>query len=284
MAGRNERGSESDLLAQYLREIGRYPLLTAAEEGELATAMRTADPVAADAARRRFVQANLRLVVSIAKRYRSSGLSLLDLVQEGNIGLLRAVEKFDSTRGCRFSTYATWWIRQAIARAVADKARTIRVPVHMLDTIRRVERAAELLRDQGTRTPTIEAVATAAGVSPATVVEARSVVADPVSLQLPIGDDSELGDTVADHRGDLPFEAAVAAYARASVQQALARLRLREREVLRLRFGLEGSEPQTLEQVGRSFRLTRERIRQIEAKALAKLRHPTGAFAGQAVS
>ena len=283
MAGRSDRGTEADLLGQYLREVGRHPLLTAAEEGALADTMRAGDTAAAEQARRCFIQANLRLVVSVAKRYRASGLPLLDLVQEGNIGLIRAVEKFDRTRGCRFSTYATWWIRQSIARAIADKARTIRVPVHMLDTVRKVERAAALLREQGA-TPTVEAVARAASLSPATVAEARGVVADPVSLHVRIGDDGELADLIADRHGDLPYEAAVAAFAHASVQQAVGRLPHREREVLRLRFGLEGSEPQTLEQVGRAFRLTRERIRQIEAKALAKLRHPTGAFAGQAVS
>jgi RNA polymerase primary sigma factor len=284
MAGQSERGTEADLLSQYLREIGRYSLLTAADEIELADAMRSGDPAAEAQARRRFVQANLRLVVSVAKRYRASGLPLLDLVQEGNIGLMRAVEKFDRARGCRFSTYATWWIRQSIARAVADKARTIRVPVHMLDTVRKVERAAALLREQGTATPSVEAIAQAAGLSPAAVAEAQRVVPDPVSLQTRVGDDGELADLLADRHGDLPYEAAVTAIAHATVQQAIGRLPPREREVLRLRFGLEGSEPQTLEQVGRSFRLTRERIRQIEAKALARLRHPTGAFAGQAVS
>ncbi|HEX2039792.1 MAG TPA: sigma-70 family RNA polymerase sigma factor [Acidimicrobiales bacterium] len=288
-----------DILRRYLREIGDHALLTAVDEVALGHAMRAGQAAeaaldaptahgldddtraalaaaveAGRAARTRFIQANLRLVVSIAKRYQAAGLPLLDLVQEGNLGLMRAVERFEPDRGCKFSTYATWWIRQSIARAIADKARTIRVPVHMLDTVRRVERAAARLQEQG-HDATIEAIAAAAGLSPQVVAEARGVVRDPVSLHTPLGDDGELADVVADAHTDMPFEAAAASMAQASVQAALARLAPREQEILRLRFGLEGSEPQTLEQVGRTFRLTRERIRQIEAKALTKLRHPT---------
>jgi len=267
-----------------MREVSGHSLLTAADEVALGHAMRSDDPATAAEARTRFIQANLRLVVSIAKRYQAAGLPLLDLVQEGNLGLMRAVERFEPERGCKFSTYATWWIRQSIARAIADKARTIRVPVHVLDNVRRVERAAAVIQERGGE-PTVEAIAGATGLSTETVADARGIVREPISLQSPLGDeDGELGDVVADPRTDAPFEAAVTAIAQSSVHTALARLAPREQEVLRLRFGLEGSEPQTLEQVGRTFHLTRERIRQIEAKAMTKLRHPTGAFAGQAVS
>ncbi|MDQ3758243.1 MAG: sigma-70 family RNA polymerase sigma factor [Actinomycetota bacterium] len=299
MAGRGQPGIVDDILRRYLREIGHHPLLTAADERTLGHAIQAgqaaagaleapgshelraearatleAAVAAGDAARRRFIQANLRLVVSIAKRYQASGLPLLDLVQEGNLGLMRAVEKFEPDRGCKFSTYATWWVRQAIARAIADKARTIRVPVHMLDTIRRVERATVHLQDQG-HEASLQAVAAVTGLSSDAVADARRVVRDPVSLQSPLGQDGELVDVVADAHADVPFEAAAASLAQASVQTALGRLAPREQAILRLRFGLEGSEPQTLEQVGRTYRLTRERIRQIEAKALTKLRHPT---------
>ena len=297
MAGRTQPGVVDDILRRYLKEIGDHTLLTAADEVALGQAIRAGKAAeialqqpqptratraalqaaveAGNAARTRFIQSNLRLVVSIAKRYQAAGLPLLDLVQEGNLGLMRAVEKFEHDRGCKFSTYATWWIKQSIARAIADKARTIRVPVHMLDTVRRVERTTARLQERGD-VATVEAVAAAAGLTPHAVAEARRVVRDPVSLQSPLGDDDgELADVVADAHTDLPFEAAVVSMAQTSVQAALARLAPREQEILRLRFGLEGSEPQTLEQVGRTFRLTRERIRQIEAKALTKLRHPT---------
>ncbi|HEX9968697.1 MAG TPA: sigma-70 family RNA polymerase sigma factor [Acidimicrobiales bacterium] len=300
MAGRSDSDVVDDLVRHYLREIGGYPLLTADDEVMLAAVMRTGDAAAAalkdhrtdteraadlqrqvdrgQEAKRRFIQANLRLVVSIAKRYQSAGLPLLDLVQEGNLGLIRAVEKFEADRGCKFSTYATWWIRQAISRAIADKARTIRVPVHMLDNVRRVNKARLRLMETGDGEPTAEALAASTGLAADAVREALAVVPDPISLQLPVGeDDSELADLIPASTldADTPFESAVASLAHDSVQTAVARLSPREQEVLRLRFGLEGSEPRTLEQVGREFRVTRERIRQIEAKALTKLRHPT---------
>ncbi|HVF74010.1 MAG TPA: sigma-70 family RNA polymerase sigma factor [Acidimicrobiales bacterium] len=299
MAGRSDTDTADDLVRRYLREIGVYPLLTGADEVQLAEAIhvgataqaeldagadptpeRTAAVAAGKAAKQRFIQANLRLVVSIAKRYHSVGLPLLDLVQEGNLGLIRAVEKFEHERGCKFSTYATWWIRQAISRAIADKARTIRVPVHMLDTARKVNKAVAHLTDRGDGDPSHEAVAAITGLPAETVKDARALIPDPISLHLPVGDDDdgELADLVpatGDAGADSPFESAVAAMAQDSVQHAVGRLTAREQEVLRLRFGLEGSEPCTLEQVGRHFRVTRERIRQIEAKALTKLRHPT---------
>jgi RNA polymerase primary sigma factor len=299
MAGRSDSDVVDDLIRHYLREIGEYPLLTADDEVMLAAVMRTGDAAAATLvgnpghadrtelqqqveagqdAKRRFIQANLRLVVSIAKRYQSVGLPLLDLVQEGNLGLIRAVEKFEADRGCKFSTYATWWIRQAISRAIADKARTIRVPVHMLDNVRRVNKARIRLMETGAGEPTAEALAASTGMAADAVREALAVVPDPISLQLPVGDDdAELADLLPDSTidADTPYESAVASLAHDSVQTAVARLSAREQEVLRLRFGLEGSEPRTLEQVGREFRVTRERIRQIEAKALTKLRHPT---------
>jgi RNA polymerase primary sigma factor len=301
LAGRSENDVVEDLVRQYLREIGGHPLLSAGEESSLGDAVkagREAEHALATAtiddderrmalqrlvaagldARRRFIQANLRLVVSIAKRYHVTGLALLDLVQEGNLGLIRAVEKFDPDRGCKFSTYATWWVRQAISRAIADKARTIRVPVHMLDTVRRVDKARARLMEGGEGEPTPEAVAAFTGLSAESVREARRIVPDPVSLQLQVGEeDGELADILSDvDRGiDTPYELAVASLAHDSVQAALSGLTEREQTVLRLRFGLEGGGPRTLEQVGRHFRVTRERIRQIEAKALTKLRHPT---------
>ena len=303
MAGRSESDIVEDLVRQYLREIGHYPLLSVDDELVLGTAVaagRQAERLLHDPAtpatpltaarraalqatvaagldaRRRFIQANLRLVVSIAKRYQSAGLALLDLVQEGNLGLIRAVEKFEPDRGCKFSTYATWWIRQAISRAIADKARTIRVPVHMLDTVRRVDKARARLMERGDGEPAVEAVAAATGLTTESVREARRVVPDPISLQLQVGDDDgELADMLSDTCVDTPYEMAEASLAHDSVQHALGRLTDREQVILRLRFGLEGSDPCTLEQVGRHFRVTRERIRQIEAKALTKLRHPT---------
>ena len=299
MGARSESDIVEDLVRQYLREIGAYPLLSAADEvalgaavqagreaaGELSTAgkaltsarRRHLERAAAigDEARRQFIQANLRLVVSIAKRYQSVGLPLLDLVQEGNLGLIRAVEKFEPSRGCKFSTYATWWIRQSISRAIADKARTIRVPVHMLDTVRRVNKATARQAEVLGREPSVEEVAADAGLSPDAVEDARGLLPDPVSINMPIGEDGELGDLLEDRTAEVPFERAAAAMQHDRVVTALAALSEREQQVLHLRFGLTGDDPRTLEQVGHAFRLTRERIRQIEAKALTKLRHPT---------
>ena len=299
MTARGDSDTTEDLVRQYLREIGAYPLLTAADEcalGEAMAAGRAAQAAlesgtrlkpahraalegavaAGHDAKRTFIQANLRLVVSIAKRYQSFGLPLLDLVQEGNLGLMRAVEKFEHARGYKFSTYATWWIRQAISRAIADKGRTIRVPVHMLDTVRRVNRSWTRLHETLEREPTMHEVAGETGLTVDAVREARRLLPDPVSLHTPVGDDdAELADVIADKGADAPFEAAAAAMQHDEVQAALTVLSKREQQVLDLRFGLNGGEPHTLEQVGQSFRLTRERIRQIEAKALTKLRHPT---------
>ena len=301
MAVRGDRDTSDELIRRYLGEIGMYRLLTAAEEVELAQTMergRRAQEIldgsgnegggmdlleravtAGAEAKRRFIQANLRLVVSIAKRYQSFGLPLLDLVQEGNLGLIRAVEKFEHTRGCKFSTYATWWIRQAISRAIADKARTIRVPVHMLETVRRVNRSSARLTDDLGREPTIEEVAADVDLPVAAVVDARRLLPDAISLHAPRGDgegDGELGDTVEDRDAALPFEQADAGLHTEAVRAAVATLSEREQRVLSMRFGLAGVAPCTLEQVGQDFRLTRERIRQIEAKALTRLRHPAG--------
>ena len=304
MARRGDRHDgdvAGQLVRRYLLEIGTHPLLTAAEEVELArameegrrceqaleatggipgTALKTTAELrrAVDAgieAKRRFIQSNLRLVVSIAKRYQCTGLPLLDLVQEGNLGLIRAVEKFEHTRGCKFSTYATWWVRQSISRAIADKARTIRVPVHVLDNLRRVNRSASRLQDILGREPTLEELADDAGLPLTAVVDARRLLPDSVSLQSPVGDgDGELADLIEDHDAEIPFESAAASLRSDAVRAALETLSDRERRVLTMRFGLAGTDPRTLEQVGRDFRLTRERIRQIEAKALTRLRHP----------
>ncbi len=298
MAGRG-RESSGDLMRQYLKEIGSYELLTAADEVMLAKrieAGRTADVELAEsrhsmdrdrrnqledislegmAAKERFIQANLRLVVSIAKRYQPSGLPLLDLIQEGNLGLMRAVDKFDHRRGFKFSTYATWWIRQAVSRAIADKSRTIRVPVHMVETVAQVSRAtARLVRTLG-REPTLAELAEDTGLTPERVRDAQRVAPDPVSLFEQVGDDNaELADFLEDPNAQASFDAAVVAIEREELRAVLATLSEREQRVLELRFGLVGDRPRTLEEVGREFRLTRERIRQIEAKALAKLRHP----------
>jgi RNA polymerase primary sigma factor len=291
-----------DLVRRYLREIGAYPLLTAEEEVELGrrieaglAAERALAEAAADGrhlapseerrleaaaaagreAKRRFIQANLRLVVSIAKRYRSSGLPLLDLVQEGNLGLIRAVEKFDHRKGFKFSTYATWWIRQAITRAIADKGRTIRVPVHLAETIARVSRARAALTKSLGRDPTPAELADALGMTEGRIVELQRVTPDAVSLFERVGEDeTELADFVADGDADVAFDAAASALERRELARLLGRLNDRERRVLVMRYGLAGNEPRTLEEVGREFRVTRERVRQIEAKALSKLRHP----------
>ncbi len=299
MAARGRAESSGDLMRQHLKEIGSYELLTAADEVALAKrieAGRRADVELAasrhmleesrraeleelsldgHAAKQRFIQSNLRLVVSIAKRYQPAGLPLLDLIQEGNLGLMRAVDKFDYRRGFKFSTYATWWIRQAVSRAIADKSRTIRVPVHMVETVAQVSRAtARLVRVLG-REPTLEELAEETGLTPERVRDAQRVAPDPVSLFEQVGDDNaELADFLEDPNAQASFDAAVIAMEREELRAVLATLSEREQRVLELRFGLVGDRPRTLEEVGREFRLTRERIRQIEAKALAKLRHP----------
>jgi len=299
MPGRTESDVVDDLVRQYLREIGAYPLLTAADEVNLAMVMEAGREAAAvlestgatltrarrrqlqravaagDDARRQFIQANLRLVVSIAKRYRRADLPLLDLVQEGNVGLIRAVEKFDHTKGCKFSTYATWWIRQAVSRAIADKARTIRLPAHIVEQAGRVRRTATALAESLGREPTAAEVAERLEMTEQAVADLQHLLPDPISLQAPVGfDGTELSDLIEDDRATVPFEAAAAALAGDELRAALASLGPREREVLELRFGLTGEFPLTLEEIGQQFHLTRERIRQIEAKALARLRHP----------
>ena len=273
----------------YLREIGRVPLLSAEEEVRLAQRMERgkAELLKAapnrryvddgDEAQRRLTEANLRLVVSVAKKYIGRGMSLLDLIQEGNIGLIRAVEKFDYTKGYKFSTYATWWIRQAITRAIADQARTIRIPVHMVETINRLIRISRrLLQDLG-REPTSEEIAEQMEISADKVREIIKVSQEPVSLETPIGeeDDSHLGDFIEDHTALAPADAASHQLLKEQVEDVLESLTDRERKVLQLRFGLDDGRSRTLEEVGKEFHVTRERIRQIEAKALRKLRHPS---------
>ncbi len=253
----------------YLREIGRVPLLTAPEEVSLARRIEHRDM----SAKAELIEANLRLVVSVAKRYVGRGLAFLDLIQEGNLGLIRAVEKFDYRKGYKFSTYATWWIRQAITRAIADQARTIRVPVHMVETINRLSRVQrQLLQDLG-REPTIDEVARELEVSPDRVREIQKVAQEPVSLETPVGEeeDSELGDLIEDRGVEGPADAVSTLMRREELEQVLSQLTERERKVLELRFGLRGEEPRTLEEVGQRFGVTRERIRQIEAKTLNKL-------------
>src|SRR5436309_572415 len=281
--------SLDDPVRMYLREIGRVPLLSAEEEVRLAQRMERGKAECLKAvpnrrfvddgeeAQRRLTEANLRLVVSVAKKYIGRGMSLLDLIQEGNIGLIRAVEKFDYTKGYKFSTYATWWIRQAITRAIADQARTIRIPVHMVETINRLIRISRrLLQDLG-REPTSEEIAQQMEITAEKVREIIKVSQEPVSLETPIGeeDDSHLGDFIEDHTALAPADAASHQLLKEQVEDVLDSLTERERKVLQLRFGLDDGRSRTLEEVGKEFHVTRERIRQIEAKALRKLRHPS---------
>lgn len=263
----------SDPVRMYLREIGKIPLLTPEEEVELAKRVEEGDPEA----KAKLIEANLRLVVSIAKKYIGRGMLFLDLIQEGNLGLIRAVEKFDYRKGFKFSTYATWWIRQAITRAIADQARTIRIPVHMVETINKLIRVSRQLVQQLGREPTAEEIAAEMGIAPEKVEEIHRIAQEPVSLETPIGEeeDSELGDFLEDKDIPSPEEAAAQQLLREQLEEMLEELTDREREVLRLRFGLEDGHPYTLEEVGLRFGVTRERIRQIEAKALRKLRHPS---------
>ncbi len=293
----------SDLVRIYLREIGRVPLLTAHDEVELAKAIEAglfAEEqlqgglrgacagaevaelmlIAADgiAAKQRLIEANLRLVVSIAKRYIGRGLVFLDLIQEGNLGLIRAVEKFDYTKGYKFSTYATWWIRQAITRAIADQARTIRIPVHMVETINKMSRIQRQLHQDLGREATPAEIGAEMGLTADRVAEILRIAQEPVSLQSPIGEeDSDLGDFIEDADAVVPMEAAAFIMLQDQLDQVLDQLSVREQRIIQLRFGLSDGHPRTLEEVGREFGVTRERIRQIESKTLAKLRHPSRA-------
>jgi RNA polymerase primary sigma factor len=294
-------GGVSDPVRMYLKEIGKVPLLTAAQEvnlaqrieagleaaERLATSNGSLSPMEEEGletilgdglrAKRQLIEANLRLVVSIAKRYVGRGMLLLDLIQEGNLGLMRAVEKFDYTKGFKFSTYATWWIRQAITRAIADQARTIRIPVHMVETINKVTRVQRQMLQELGREPTVEELGAKLGMPPERVREIQRISQEPVSLEAPVGDedDSLLGDFVEDPGAIAPADAAARALLTEAVEEALEQLSERERRVVRLRFGLDDGQLHTLEEVGKEFGVTRERIRQIESKTLAKLRHPT---------
>lgn len=262
-----------DPVRMYLKEIGRVPLLTTEQEVDLARRMQEGD----EEAKNQLAEANLRLVVSIAKRYVGRGMLFLDLIQEGNLGLLKAVEKFDYTKGFKFSTYATWWIRQAITRAIADQARTIRIPVHMVETINKLVRVSrQLLQELGTD-PTPEQIGAVMDLTPDRVREIQKVAQEPVSLETPIGEeeDSHLGDFIEDEDAQAPDEAASYILLKEQLEEVLETLTPREAKVLRLRFGLDDGRSRTLEEVGQEFGVTRERIRQIEAKALRKLRHPS---------
>ena len=294
-------GGVSDPVRMYLKEIGKVPLLTGAQEVSLAQRIEqgllasekmasangglspedkdrlSATVVDGHRAKRQLIEANLRLVVSIAKRYVGRGMLLLDLIQEGNLGLMRAVEKFDYTKGFKFSTYATWWIRQAITRAIADQARTIRIPVHMVETINKVTRVQRQMLQELGREPTVEELGEKLGMPAERVREIQRISQEPVSLEAPVGDedDSLLGDFVEDPGAIAPADAAARALLTEAVEEALEQLSERERRVVRLRFGLDDGQLHTLEEVGKEFGVTRERIRQIESKTLAKLRHPT---------
>ena len=265
--------SIDDPVRMYLKEIGKIPLLKPHEEVELAKRMLEGDEIA----KQRLVEANLRLVVSIAKRYVGRGMLFLDLIQEGNLGLIKAVEKFDYVRGFKFSTYATWWIRQAITRAIADQARTIRIPVHMVETINKLIRVSRQLLQELGRDPKQEEIAKEMEMSEEKVREIMKIAQDPVSLETPIGEeeDSHLGDFIPDEDALAPAEAAAYSLLKDQIEEVLGSLNEREQKVLKLRFGLEDGRARTLEEVGKEFDVTRERIRQIEAKALRKLRHPS---------
>jgi RNA polymerase primary sigma factor len=300
-ADSGRRAATSDLVRIYLREIGRVPLLTAEDEVELAKTIEAGlfaeekltggfpmlGAVHGDLvllvgegikAKQRLIEANLRLVVSIAKRYIGRGLVFLDLIQEGNLGLIRAVEKFDYTRGYKFSTYATWWIRQAITRAIADQARTIRVPVHMVETINKLARVQRQLHQELGREATTDEIAAEMGLEPERVAEIQRIAQEPVSLQSPIGEEeSDLGDFIEDADAVVPIEAAAFIMLQDQLERVLCQLAEREQRIIQLRFGLTDGHPRTLEEVGREFGVTRERIRQIESKTLAKLRHPSRA-------
>jgi RNA polymerase primary sigma factor len=304
-SARSTGAATTDPVRMYLKEIGRVPLLNAAEEVSLAkrieagglaaenladlSALRelvTLDFVErrrlersardGESAKSQLIQANLRLVVSIAKRYVGRGMQLLDLIQEGNLGLMRAVEKFDYTKGFKFSTYATWWIRQAITRAIADQARTIRIPVHMVESINKVHRVQRQMMQELEREPTVDELAAKVDMTPARVREIMRISQDPLSLDSPVGeeDDSNLADFIEDAQAEAPAEIAARMMLNSAVLEALGELNEREQQVVRLRFGLEDGQARTLEEVGREFGVTRERIRQIESKTLAKLRHP----------
>ncbi len=266
-------GTTSDPVRMYLKEIGRIPLLTFDQEIDLAKKVEKADK----AAKQKLINSNLRLVVSIAKKYVGRGLTLLDLIQEGNQGLIRAVEKYDWRRGYKFSTYATWWIRQSITRAIADQARTIRIPVHMVENINRFMRTQRKLMQELGREPTPEEVAKVLGIEPEKAMEIIKISQEPASLESPVGDeeDSRLGDFIHDTNAPTLFDTASRELLKEQVDQVLATLSDRERRVLEERFGLKDGKPKTLEEVGKMFAVTRERIRQIEAKALRKLRHPS---------
>ena len=265
--------SIDDPVRMYLKEMGKISLLTADQEVEIATRIANGD----ESAREKLAEANLRLVVSIAKRYVGRGMLFLDLIQEGNLGLIKAVEKFDYTKGYKFSTYATWWIRQAITRAIADQARTIRIPVHMVETINKLSRVKRQLLQELGRDPQPDEIAAEMGVSPEKVREIMKIAQDPVSLETPIGEeeDSHLGDFIPDDDFPAPAEAATATLLKEQLMDVLNTLTPREEKVLRLRFGIDDGHQRTLEEVGKEFNVTRERIRQIEAKALRKLRHPS---------
>jgi len=265
--------SIDDPVRMYLREIGKIPLLTYDEELDLAKKILTGD----EEAKQKLAESNLRLVVSIAKKYVGRGMLFLDLIQEGNMGLIKAVEKFDYTKGYKFSTYATWWIRQAITRAIADQARTIRIPVHMVETINKLIRTSRHLLQKNGREPTPEEIAEEMEIPVEKVMEIQKIAQDPVSLETPIGeeDDSHLGDFIQDEDSPAPQDSAAYTLLKEQLDDVMKTLTPREAKVLRLRFGLEDGKARTLEEVGREFMVTRERIRQIEAKALRKLRHPS---------